>query len=118
MNLIDFTKQLFSKLTTNDLLRRHRIVCLGLALSLFILFLIPDSESIVSEPQAPNQILATNTSAFSTSTFDPRNNLQESISENTELIRDETEQELAQDSRIIADVRSGDNLSLIFIVLD
>jgi len=124
MNLIDFTKQLFHKLITNDLPYRHRNACLGLVLTLLILLLVPDSESIVSEPQTPNQILTINDSAFSTSTFDPLNIIQDPNLAYADVTRRneatineatiEAEQNLAQEPRTITEVRPGDNLSLIF----
>ena len=51
MNLIDFIKQRLSKLTAHDLPYRHRNACLGLVLTLVILLMVPDSESIVPEPE-------------------------------------------------------------------
>ena len=119
MNLIDFTKQLVKKMITSDLPYRHKNACLGLILTLFILLLVPDSESIVQEPQHPVQTLVINDTAFSTSTFDPLNTLQEPTIDNSEVtgIQEatiETHQEIEQDSITIAEVRSGDNLSLIF----
>lgn len=119
MNLIDFTKQLVKKLIKSDLPYRHKNACLGLVLTLFILLLVPDSESIVPDSQPREQILAISDSAFSTSSFDPLNPPQESSSGNSELAETEelsieTQQRIEQDSVTIAEVRSGDNLSLIF----
>lgn len=112
MNLIDFTKQQFSKLTSNDLPYRHRNACLGLVFALCVLILIPDSESIAPEPQRTDPILEVSHSAFSTSTFDPVNNIQERPPEN--VMSAVTEVENTQDTRTMVEVRSGDNLSLIF----
>lgn len=115
MNLIDLTKQLFKKLASNDLPYKHRNACLGLVFTLLILILVPDSESIVPEPQNTDSILEANNSTFSTSTFDPLKNIEEPPAENIISSKSEQDvQEKTQDSRNIVEVRSGDNLSLIF----
>ncbi|MDC1436003.1 peptidoglycan DD-metalloendopeptidase family protein [Gammaproteobacteria bacterium] len=112
MNLIDLTKQLLNRLTSNALPYKHRNACLGMVFTLIILLLVPDSESIVTEQQSTDPILEINNLAFSTSTFDPLNNIQEPPLEN--VLSVETEQEITQSTRSIVEVRSGDNLSLIF----
>ena len=112
MNLIDLTKQLLNRLTSNALPYKHRNACLGMVFTLIILLLVPDSESIVTEQQSTDPILEINNLAFSTSTFDPLNNIQEPPLEN--VLSVETEQEIIQSTRSIVEVRSGDNLSLIF----
>lgn len=117
MNLIDFIKQRLSKLTAHDLPYRHRNACLGLVLTLVILLMVPDSESIVPEPQSTEQILAISNSAFSTSNFDPLNATLDPVSKelgNIDEIKLEPLQIPEQSSQIISEVRSGDNLSLIF----
>tara|TARA_R110000824_G_scaffold156225_2_gene329263 strand:- start:11773 stop:13212 length:1440 start_codon:yes stop_codon:yes gene_type:complete len=120
MNLIDFTKQLSNKLIAKYLPLRHQKACLGLFLTLCVLLLIPDSESIVPISNSLNQSQAISDSIFSTSTFDPADstNAQSpglerfgTISRNAatpEIIEAEVE------SRLMTEVRSGDNLSLIF----
>jgi murein DD-endopeptidase MepM/ murein hydrolase activator NlpD len=118
MNFIDFTQQLFSKLITRGLPYKHRNACLGLVLTLVILLLVPESESIVPETQNTEQILAISNSAFSTSNFDPLNTQQEAASAQftsvSSAIEEISEPAPEQHTRTIAEVRSGDNLSLIF----
>lgn len=120
MNLINLAKQLLKKLISNDLPYSHRNACLGLVLTLLILLLVLSSKSIVPGHQLPEQILAINDSAFSSSTFDPLDTLQDSNIKNVDATEEinksnlETDKNLAQNSRIIAEVRTGDNLSLIF----
>ncbi len=113
MNLIDLTKQLFSKLASNDLPYKHRNACLGLVFTLLILILVPDSESIVPEPQLTGLISESDDFAFSTSIFDPLNNIQETVAPEI-LISPATKQEDTPVSTSIVEVRQGDNLSLIF----
>lgn len=117
MNLIDLTKQLISRLTSKELPNKHRNACLGLVFTLIILLLVPDSESIVPEQPSNDPIQEINNSAFSTSSFDPLTNAQvdttqEPFLENAPSLA--SEQEDFQDTRSIVEVRSGDNLSLIF----
>lgn len=117
MNLIDLTKQLISRLTSKELPYKHRNACLGLVFTLIILLLVPDSESIVPEQPSTDPIQEINNSAFSTSSFDPLTNAQvdttqEPFLENAPSLA--SEQENFQDTRSIVEVRSGDNLSLIF----
>ncbi|MDG2090896.1 MAG: peptidoglycan DD-metalloendopeptidase family protein [Gammaproteobacteria bacterium] len=121
MNLIDFTKQLLNKLIKIRLSYKHRNACLGLVLTLLILLLLPNSESIAPESQNPNQNLVLDNSAFSTSTFDPLNTATElnsvyEIEATIETVEANVgiQQSLENDSITIAEVRSGDNLSLIF----
>ena len=115
MNLIDLTKQLIKKLAPNNLPYRHRNACLGLVFTLLILVLVPDSESIVPKPQNHDLILQANTSNFSTSTFDPLKNIEEPLAVKVTSTETELEEQVKmQDTRSIVEVRSGDNLSLIF----
>ena len=111
MNLIDFTKQLLNKLLRIKLPYKHRNACLGLALTLLILLLIPDSEPVVQETPRPEATNIIGNTAFSTSTFDPLSAQHEQVIEEQSI---EIQQDFEQDTKTIAQVRSGDNLSLIF----
>jgi murein DD-endopeptidase MepM/ murein hydrolase activator NlpD len=117
MNLIDLTKRLLSKLTSTELPYKHRNACLGLVFTLLILILVPDSESVVPEPQQTDSLSESDIFSFSTSTFDPLNNIQATanpqVSTSAE-IKLEIKSENTLESRQIVEVRPGDNLSLIF----
>ncbi len=117
MNLIDLTKRLLSKLTSTELPYKHRNACLGLVFTLLILILVPDSESVVPEPQQTDSLSESDIFSFSTSTFDPLNNIQATanpeVSTSAE-IKLENKSENTLESRQIVEVRPGDNLSLIF----
>ena len=114
MNLIDFTKQLLNKLIKINLPYKHRNACLGLVFTLLILVLVPDSEPIAPESLSPNKNLIINDSAFSTSTFDPLNNTIKSSLSYEKEDNIGIQQNLEQGIITIAEVNSGDNLSLIF----
>ena len=120
MNLIDFFKQLSSKLIAKHLPLRHQKACLGLFLALCVLLLVPDSESIVPESDTLSQSQFIIDSAFSTSTFDPAS-LPNSLNTGTERAGVSTGNSAAgqlpeaeAEPRLITEVRPGDNLSLIF----
>jgi len=119
MNLIDFLKQLFQKLIAERLPYKHQMACLGLLATLILLILMPESQSGATQLSGLS-VPSISGSDFSSSNFNP---LQAEILETaaiTELepladpFQSEADLQLMADNRVFEEVRSGDNLSLIF----
>ena len=117
MNLIDFLKQLFRRLIAERIPHSHQLACLGMLAALLILLALPDSDESIQTLSEPVTADFVGASEFSTSEFDPRNISgtvnRELDSENTAEVTSSVPAE-QNIPRVLAEVRNGDNLSLIF----
>lgn len=115
MNLVDLFKQLFHKLIAERLPYRHQLACLGLLASLVILVMMPDSQLGATQINSMTSPLSSG-SDFSSSSFNPLQT--ESIVNDALAVPDPFQAESSLDElldqRVFAEVRNGDNLSLIF----